>query len=1410
MLMKFLLTNSQGQASSSSYADDVMFSFFVSQSNSQQLDNKDLEQIDTNDLEEMDLNKKLALRNQGNRNRDVPRRIVPVKTPANALVVQDGIGGYDWSFQAEEGLTNFALMAHLSSGSSSSSSSDSELAEALREKDDLKLKLEKFETSSKNLTDLLNSQISVNNKTGVGFDSQMTKNELHDIHKNNSEVFESASDSSVNEIEEENKSKKEKDVRPSAPIIEEWESDSDDDYVIRPSFEKNKPSYAKINFVKSNKNTRKSVIEQHTNRQAENLRKIQTCFVCGSLNHLIKDCNFYENKMVGKSMLNNMGRVTGQREVRPVWNNAQRVNHQNKLTHPHPKRNFVPTVVLTKSGNVPVNTAKQRSSRAVVSNSTARYVNSAASRPTVNGAKPSSIVFHKSHSSVKRTIYQRTSPKNSDFKEKVNIAKVNNVTTTGTKTVVSVVQGHEKNVVKSSACWIWRPTGKVIDHISKDSGSFMPKRFDYVDPQGRLKHMTGNKSYLTDYQDIDGGFVAFAGSPKGGKITGKGKIRTGKFRLLKKKGKFWYTFVKENLSLIFFSVSQMCDKKNSILFTETECLVLSPDFKLLYESQVLLKVLRQNNMYSFDLKNVVPLGDLTCLFAKATIYESNLWHRRLDCENGTEFKNNDTNQFCGMKGIKREFSVAITPQQNGVAKKKNRTLIEADRTMLADSLLPTTFWAKAVNTACYVQNRVLVTKPHNKTPYELLLGRPPSISFMRPFGCPVTILNTLDPQGKFDGMADEGFLVGYSINSKAFRVFNSRTRKVEENLHINFLENKPNVAGSGPEWLFDIDSLEKAFDNEYILLPPMLSNSPLSSSTQSTDDKDADEVPDKGDDDKEGYSNSTNRDSTASPSISTTGPSINTASENINTDSPNINTASPIPNDSKADLNNLETTMNGSPIPITRYHKDHLKDQIIGDINSATQTSRMTKISKEHAMVYRNKKDERGIVVRNKARLVAQGYTQEEGIDYDEVFAPVARIEAIRLFLAYASFMGLIVYQMDVKSAFLYGTIEDEVYVCQPPGFEDPQFSKKVYKVKKALYGLHQAPRAWYKTLSTHLLENGFRRGTIDKTLFIKKDRGDILLVQVYVDDIIFGSTKKSLCDEFEQIMHKRFQISSMRELTFFLGLQVQHKGDEIFISQDKNMADILKKFDFVTVKTASTPIETNKALVKDEEAEDVDVHLYRLMIGSLMYLTASRPDIMFAVYDCARFQVTPKISHLHAVKRIFRYLKGQPKLGLWYPRDLPFDLEAFFDSDYASASLDRKSTTGGCQFLGKRLISWQCKKQTIVANSNTEAEYVAAANYYGQVLWIQNQMLDYGFNLMNTKIYIDNESTICIVKNSVFHSKTKHIEIRHHFIRESHKKKLIQVIKIHTDHNVADILTKAFDVSRFNFLIASIGMLNL
>nr|GEZ02352.1 putative ribonuclease H-like domain-containing protein [Tanacetum cinerariifolium] len=336
--------------------------------------------------------------------------------------------------------------------------------------------------------------------------------------------------------------------------------------------------------------------------------------------------------------------------------------------------------------------------------------------------------------------------------------------------------------------------------------------------------------------------------------------------------------------------------------------------------------------------------------------------------------------------------------------------------------------------------------------------------------------------------------------------------------------------------------------------------------------------------------------------------------------------------------------------------------------------------------VLKNKKDERGIVIRNKARLVAQGYTQEEGINYEEVFAPVARIEAIRLFLAYASFMRFTVYQMDVKSAFLYGTIDEEVYAMRSPGFQDPKLPARVYKVEKAMYGLHQAPRTWYGTLSKYLLTNGFQRGIIDQTLFIRKHRGDFILVQVYVDDIIFGSSNLQLCREFEALMHEKFQMSAMGELNFFLGLQVLQKKDGIFLSQDK--------------------------YEKDETGKDVDLHLYRSMIGSLMYLTESRPNIMFDVCACARHQVTPKECHLHVVKRIFRYLKdGKPRTisESSIRRNLKLNDEAGISS-LPDAKLFENLTLMGYTISPNQKFTFQIEKYEHNVNFHPIVDFVEAS----------------------------------------------------------------------------------------------------
>jgi hypothetical protein len=453
--------------------------------------------------------------------------------------------------------------------------------------------------------------------------------------------------------------------------------------------------------------------------------------------------------------------------------------------------------------------------------------------------------------------------------------------------------------------------------------------------------------------------------------------------------------------------------------------------------------------------------------------------------------------------------------------------------------------------------------------------------------------------------------------------------------------------------------------------------------------------------------------------------------------------------------------------------------------------------------------DEDGVIIRNKARLVAQGYCQSEGIDYDETFAPVARLEAIRIFLAFAANQNFKVYQMDVKSAFLNGELEEVVYVKQPPGFVDPKHPNHVCRLNKALYGLKQAPRAWYETLTSHLLNNGFCRGAIDSTLFILREKGNILLVQIYVDDIIFGSTDEKLCRKFSDIMSKEYEMSMMGELTFFLGLQIKQTRDGIFISQEKYVKDLLTKFNFHSVSSMKTPMSAPINLDSDLDGIPVDQTTYRGMVGSLMYLTASRPDIMFATCFCARYQSNPKKSHMDAVKRIFRYLKGSPVLGLWYPKGSGLELMGYSDSDHAGCKIDRKSTTGGCHFLGGKLVSWTSKKQTSVSTSTAEAEYVAAASCCAQILWMKNQLLDYGVKYKNTPIFCDNTSAIAITHNPVMHSKTKHIDIRYHFIRDHVMKGDIEIHFVPTDKQLADVFTKPLDDKTFKHLISELGMLN-
>nr|GEX12018.1 hypothetical protein [Tanacetum cinerariifolium] len=1005
-----------------SLSNAMIYSFFASQSNRPQLDNDDLKQIDADDLEEMDLKWECRSPKDTRKNgaAEPQRRNVPVDaSTSNALVSQyDGVGSYDWSFQAKEEPTNYALMAFSSSSSSSNNEVVScskacakayatlqshydkkNLEKAEQERDDLKLKLEKFQTSSKNLSELLASQ--TNAKTGLVYNSQvftramfvcddylssgsdesLTPSPIYDRYQSRNGyhavlppytgifmppkpdlVFNNASNDVDNDHLAFNvklsPTKPDQDLshtnRPSTPIIEDWVSDSKDESGTKAP--QNVPTFAQP--TKQVKSPRHSV--QHvetfipiaTPKPASakptsnsKRRNMKACFVCKSLDYLIKDCGYHGQKMAQT----------------PPRNHAPRGYHKHYARMPltNPQRHVIPTIVVPKSKLVAINAA--------------RPITTVVPKIKVTRPRPAKPIVTKLTTPPRRHINHNPSLKASNSPPRVTAIKA--------------------------------PVDN-LQHALKDKG---------VVDSGCSRYITGNISCLSDFEELNGGYVAFGGNPKGGKIFRKGKIRTGKLDFDD------VYFVKE-LKFNLFSVSQMCDKKNSVLFTDTECLVLSPDFKLLDESQVLLRVPRENNMYNNT--------------------------------NGDAAFDEKEPEF---KGRKPESEVNVSPSSSAQSKK------------------------------------------HDDKTKRKAKGKIPAIGQISPNNT-----NTFSATGPSNAVA-------------------SPTHGKYSCIDTSQLLNDPNM----PE-LEDI--------------------------TYSDDEDDV---------------------------------------------------------GAEAAFNNLETS-------ITMFNDEFYTCMFVCFLS------------------------------------------QEKPKRVHQALKDLSWIEAMQEELL----------QFKMQKVWV---LVDLPYRKRAIGFKDPDYPDKVYKVVNALYGLHQAPRAWYETLANYLLENGFQRGKIDQTLFIKRQKGDILLVQIYVDDIIFGSTNKDLW------------------------------------------------------KSASTPIDTEKPLLKDPDGEDVDVHTYRLMTCSLMYLTLSRPDIMFVACACARFQVTPKVSHLHAVKRIFRYLKGKPHLGLWYPKDSPFDLVAYLDSDYAGASLDRKSITRGCQFFGCRLIFWKYKKQTVMATSSIEAEYVADASCCAQVLWIQNQLLDYG-----------------------------------------------------------------------------------
>nr|GEV69428.1 putative reverse transcriptase domain-containing protein [Tanacetum cinerariifolium] len=781
----------------------------------------------------------------------------------------------------------------------------------------------------------------------------------------------------------------------------------------------------------------------------------------------------------------------------------------------------------------------------------------------------------------------------------------------------STVRGNQRNWNNLKSQQLGVKKGRTCSTNTQKSNSPRPVVHKTHKPQMRPIRPNGNsQNHIDDKGYWDSG---------GCKITGKGTIKTSKL-------KFENVYFVKDLKYSLFSVSQICDNKNSFLFTVSECIVLGRDFKLTYDTNVLLWTPRQHNMYSIDLNNIVPHKDLTCLVAKASADECMLWHRRLGHLNIKTMNSLNHKWYCLV--VTDEFS-----------------------------RFTWTFFLKTKDETSGIL-RNFITEIENLKELKVKIIRCDNGGEFRNKEMN-EFCSRKDNLGKFKAKGDEGYFIRYSMSSKAFRVFNKRIKRVEENLHVDFLENKAIEKGAGPNWLFDIDSLTNSMNYVPVVHDALLEST--SSNAQDTCKADAPE--------SSGNLNPTA--STINPladpmetlavenTIPTVSSPVPTACLNDSLEPSNILGVTTNTDDThgeEADIGNMETTITASLTPTFRIHKYHPKSQMIGPVDTPVQTRTKSKEMEEQSFIatihqktnpallqffpfscFLSQVEPKKIFdllqdpswVEAMQKELLQFKIQnvwslvdcpkgEEGIYYDDVFAPVARIEAIRLFLAYASFIGFTVYQMDVKSAFLYGTIDEEVYVMQPLGFQDPEFLAKVYKVEKAMYGLHQAPRAWYD------------------------------------------------------------------------------------------------------VRSANTPMDKENPSGKDRTGKDVDLHLYRSMIGSLMYLTASRPDIVFAVCAYTRHQVTPKECHLHAVKRIFRYLKGHPKLGLWYPKESPFNL-------------------------------------TIVATSTTEAEYVTAASGYRKVLWIQNQLLDYG---------------------------------------DCSEKKLISVDYIHTEENVADLLIKPFDAERFQYLV--------
>lgn len=757
--------------------------------------------------------------------------------------------------------------------------------------------------------------------------------------------------------------------------------------------------------------------------------------------------------------------------------------------------------------------------------------------------------------------------------------------------------------------------------------------------------------------------------------------------------------------------------------------------------------------------------------------------KMLRSDQGGEYTSGAFKAFCNEHGIKHQFTPAYTPQLNGVAERKNRTILNMARSMLKGKMLPKEFWAEAVSTAVYLLNRCPTKNVRGVTPEEAWSTHKPSANHLRVFGC---VAYAKIPEARRTKLDDKGvkcIFTGYGDKIMGYKLYNPITKETFMSRDVIFEEDKAwswenaNDINNGRLVLEEEEKVAPKQNEERGPETPARSSPSSVRDSSPTSASSSEERPRRFRSLKEVYD----------------------ATEKM---------------DERYELICLFTDC--EPLSFQEAATDNEWRKAMDDEISSIQKNNTWELTNllegKKAVgvkwVYKIKRNAQGEVQRYKARLVAKGYTQKAGIDYEEVFAPVARMETIRLLISLAAQHSWKIYQLDVKTAFLNGYLEEEIYVEQPPGYVQAGDEEKVCKLQKALYGLKQAPRAWNTRIDTYFKANGFMQCPYEHAMYVKKEQdGGILFVCLYVDDLIFTGNNPSMFNTFKSNMMKEFEMTDIGLMAHFLGIEVKQHEDGIFISQRTYAADVLKKFGMEKCNQVTTPVESGLELRKNEDG-DVDPTYFKSLVGSLRYLTCTRPDILYGVGLISRYMETPDQSHLNAAKRILRYLKGTIDEGLSYTPTNEFELIGYSDSDWGRDVDERKSTSGYVFFIGDSAFTWSSKKQPIVTLSTCEAEYVAANSAVCHAIWLRNMLTYLGFTQKDpTRIYVDNRSAIALAKNPVYHERSKHIDTRFHFIREHIKMKEVELLACKTNDQAADIFTKPLKGDVFRKQKLMLGM---